>query len=365
MNRFPIILIAAAATLFAAALPAMGAKVTPNAKSLLKNKKVLIVQATNWNGNSHKTPKQNALTSLNAIKAAVGIANFTVVDNVENYTAATLAPYDIMVFNYVFQTQLAVGKPFETAFKAWLASGNKGWMGYHTSGANEPGEWDWFRDSVTVMRYHVHSVPAQNGKMTITTDAAIKAQPILQGIDESYSGTDEWYDFDLPPRAPAPDLWATCKVTYYLDEVTLVNKPTRPMNPHPMAWYREDTRKNRFYYSGFIHSDPGAASDFFYNTILRGLEYLAGYDTVVNISSQGNSILTMKGLSYVTNSRELRVETTGPHHLKILSAEGKMVGRFDGEGPATYHPEAFTNAGVYFVRYQGKSSRFTQRILVY
>lgn len=355
----------AAAALALSALPSPGAPVAPNPKSLLKSKKVLVVQATNWNGTSHKTPKDNALAILNKIKTTVGIAGFTVVDNVEAYTAAALAPYDIIVFNYVFNTQKAVGKPFEAAFKAWLASGNRGWMGYHTSGANDVGEWPWYRDSVTVMRYHVHSVAAQPGRMNITTDAAIKALPILQGMDASFTGTDEWYDFDLPPRAPAPALWTDCKVAYYLDESSLATTPTRTMNPHPMSWIREDAKKNRFYYSAFIHSDQGSSSDFFHSSLLRGLEYVAGYDGEVSISSEGNSIRNRMDLAYVTGSRELRVDAVGPHKLEILSAQGKVLERLEGIGRQTYRPAAFTESGVYCVRYQGKAARYTQRILVY
>lgn len=367
MHRTQYLPLLAAAALALSALPSRGAPVAPNPNSLLKSKKVLVVQATNWNGTSHKTPKANALAILNKIKTDVGIANFTVVDNVEAYTAAALAPYDIMVFNYVFNTQNAVGKPFEAAFKAWLASGNKGWMGYHTSGANDVGEWPWYRDSVTVMRYHVHSVAAQPGKMNITTDAAIKALPIMQGMDASFTGTDEWYDFDLPPRAPAPPLWADCKVAYYLDETTLATTPTRTMNPHPMSWFREDGKKNRFYYSGFIHSDQGSTSDFFHSSILRGLEFVAGYDTVVSVSSGGNTIRNRLNFSFVTGSRELRVDAAGPHHLEILSAQGRLLERMDGEGQRTYRPAAFAKAGVYCVRYHGGDSRtgYTQRIMVY
>lgn len=367
MKKLQCLSLAAAGTLFLTARPSPGAPVAPNAKSFLKSKKVLVVEATNWNGTSHKTPKQNGLNILKKIKADVGIpdANFVVADNVESYTANALAPYDIIVFNYVFNTQNAVGKPFEAAFKSWLASGNRGWMGYHTSGANDVGEWPWYRDSVTVMRYHVHSTAAQSGRMTLTTDAALKALPILQGMDAAFTGTDEWYDFDLPPRAPAPALWADCKVTYYLDEASLATAPTRPMNPHPMAWFREDVKKNRFYYSAFIHSDQGSSSDFFHSSLLRGLEYLAGYDSEVSISSGGNSIRNRLDLAYATGSRELRVEAGGAHALEILSAQGRLLERLEGPGPRTYRPASFAEAGAYWVRYRGEGAGFTQRILVY
>lgn len=364
MNRNIKIRIAALGLALSAAA-AFAVPVTPNPKSLLKSKKVLVVEATGWNGSSHKTAKAIALEKLNKIKTDVGIASFTVVDNVEAYSAATLAAYDIIVFNYVFNSQFAVGKPFEAAFKAWLASGNKGWVGYHTSGANDVGEWPWYRDSVTTMRYHVHSTAAQPGKMNVTTDASIKAHPILQGMDATFTGTDEWYDFDLPPRAPAPAQWADCKVTYYLDEASLATKPTRTMDPHPMAWFREDAKKNRFFYSGFIHSDAGASSDFFHSTLLRALEYVAGYETPDPITLDGQSFRTHGNLAYISGSRELNVEAAGRHRLTVLSAGGKALERFAGEGPRGYKPESFAQAGVYFVRFSSKGAKFTQRIMIY
>jgi hypothetical protein len=365
MMRIKPIFHAALAGIFLAGLAVQSAPVTPNPKSLLKGKRVLIVEATNWNSGSHNTPKSNALKKLQLIKTAVGITSFTVVDNVENYTLATLNNYDIMVFNYVFNTQKAVNKPFENAFRQWIAAGNKGWMGYHTSGANDVGEWPWYRDTVTAMRYHVHSTSAQQGVMSITTDAAIKAHPILAGMDPTFTGTDEWYDFDLLPRAPPPLAWADCKVIYYLDEATLAVKPSRPMNPHPMAWFREDALKNRFFYAAYIHSDAGSNSDFFHSSLLRGLEYIAGYDDTTPITAQGNSIRTLENMSYVTNSRELRVELDGKYRLTVFSAKGRKVFSAEGNGPMAYHPAVFAKAGLYIVKLESKSAKISQRLMIY
>jgi hypothetical protein len=363
--RIKPILKSALAGILLAGIAVQSAPVSPNPKSLLKGKRVLIVEATNWNGNSHQTPKANALKKLNLIKSSVGITNFTVVDNVENYTFATLNNYDIIVFNYVWNSQMAVNKPFEKAFKQWIAAGNKGWMGYHTSGANDVGEWPWYRDSVTVMRYHVHSTSAQQGVMNITTDATIRAHPILAGMDATFTGTDEWYDFDLLPRAPPPPYWADCKVIYYLDESTLAVKPSRPMNPHPMAWYREDEQKNRFFYAAYIHSDAGSNSDFFHSSLLRGLEYVAGYDDTTPITAQGNSIRTFKNMSYITNSRELRVELDGKYRLSIYSAKGRKLFSAEGEGRKAYNPPTFEKAGLYIVKLESKSAKVSQRLMIY
>src|SRR6185369_17092421 len=137
------------------------------------------------------------------------------------------------------------------------------------------------------------------------------------------------------------------------------------MNPHPMSWIREDARKNRFYFSGFVHSEQGSSSDFFHSALLRGLEYVAGYDTATSVLSEGNSIRTRPGLAYVTGGRELRVDAEGTYKLEILSAQGKALERLEGQGPRSYRPAAFAKAGIYCVRFQGKGVRYAQRILVY
>jgi hypothetical protein len=352
------------------------AVVTPNPKSLLKNKRVLIVEGTDWNGGSHATAKAAGIVVLNQIKTEVGITSFTIENSVQNFTLATLNNYDIMVFNNVFNTQLAVGKPFEAAFRAWLAQGNKGWVGYHTSGANDTREWEWYRDSVTAMRYHVHSLGAQSGKMTKTTDQSILSKAIVAGLDNEFVTTDEWYDFELPPNGTAAAKWPNARVIYYLDENSLANKPapSRSMNPHPMAWYRDDTVKtatapnniNHFFFASYGHSELGVKSDFFHSSILRAMEYAAGYsDSGVSINISGNPIQTWKGVSFITQSKLLSVSENGVYTLSILSANGKVLTNYNGNGPKTFAPVAFKKAGIYFVKFKSKSKSFSQRVMVY
>lgn len=309
--------------------------VPPNPNSLLKSKRVLVYNGVNLSL-SHPASRANAAAKLQLIKSAVGISSLTVMDSMDNATLATLNNYDIIVFNYVFESQKLAVKPFGAAFKQWLAAGNRGFVGYHTSGANEPGEWDWYRDSVTSMRYHVHMGPAQEGKLTITTDTSLRKQPILAGMPATFTGEDEWYDFDLKPAAPAAPTWSQCKVIYYVDESTLAIPPGRPMNPHPMAWFREDASKNRFFYAGFFHSEQGSNSDFFHSMLLRALEQVAGYQgsSHVKASAPGGG----GGPEMSARSGRLRIEVREPgrHEVDILTTEGKIAHHFSGLGFQSY-----------------------------
>jgi hypothetical protein len=342
------------------ALSLQAAPVAPNPNSLLKNKRVLIVEGQNKTGHEQSSANADAILAL--IKTEVGITTLTTL-NSNSFTLAQLNNYDIVVFNYFFETQLMPAAS-QTALHTWLLSGGKGYVGYHTSGANEVNEWNWYRDSVTSMRYNLHTLPAQNGTIRVTTNAAILTQPIMQGLPATFSGSDEWYDFDLPPRGPAAPTWVDCHVMYNLDETTLATALPRPMNPHPAAWYREDANKTRYFYGIIVHSPTGASSDFFHSLILRAMEYVAGY-APTDLTSNGGSLRTLKGMSFITDSHELRVELAGHYRLSVWSPQGKKLYAVQGEGQKTYSPEAFAKPGLYVVKLESRAANLIQRVMVY
>src|SRR6185295_3145138 len=116
---------------------------------------------------------------------------------------------------------------------AWLRKGKKGYVGYHTSGANEwaANEWRNYQDSVTGMRYALHGNGVPNGTVEITKDAAVLAQPIMKGLIDKFTATDEWYEYTTDSKIfDAAWNW---KIMYYL---TSVDNPRSPAPPnHPTA----------------------------------------------------------------------------------------------------------------------------------
>lgn len=333
---------------------AHAALVDPDPTSLLKNKKVLVLAGLST---SHGGARTAASTALGKMKDKIGFT-MTIGDS-RSVTATYLAGFDIVVFNYFFESQNMTTVSQE-AFKTWFASGKKGYIGYHNSGANQDGEWNWYRDNVTSMLYTLHSTSAQQGTINKTTDASILSEPIMKGLDANFTGTDEWYEFEQGAT------WNQCKVMYYLDESTLKTKLQHPMNPHPMAWYREDpTSKSRYFYTAIIHTPEGAATDFFHNILLRGLEYTAGYQTTSIAAPNGTSMLTWKNLSYITNNRSLRVELPGAYRLSVLSPSGKSLYSVSGEGPKLYSPSALAKPGLYMVKLESGSETTTQKLMVY
>ncbi len=329
------------------------AVVDPDPNSLLKSKKVLILDGQSG---SHAGARTNATLALESLAKKVG---FTMTKGDSRLvTVDYLSKYDIVVFNYFFETQ-KMTQASQDAFKTWFALGNKGYVGYHTSGANEAGEWEWYRNNVTSSLYNLHTLGAQNGSLTRTKDATVLAMPIMKGLDTAFTGNDEWYDFGFGAT------WADCKVIYYLNEKSLATAEPRPMNPHPAAWFREDpVTHSKYFYSIYIHSDAGAATDFFASNILRALEYTAGYQTTP-ILAHGANMRTWKDFSYVTDSRELQVNLPGRYTLSIQSPSGKKLYSVEGRGSMYFRPQAIRNPGLYIVKLVSASKRLTQRIMVY
>ena len=356
-------------TLLCGGMAANAALVTPDVTSKLSTKKILILDGTNTS--SHPQAKAAAEAMLHRILDTllhVPAASRTFAGtSLSQVTTANLANYDIVVFNFFFETQLMTTAQ-QSAIKAWLALGNKGYVGYHTSGANELNEWNWYRDSVTSMQYRLHSGSAQNGTINITTDTSVSNAPIMTGLPSTWTGVDEWYTYT--PGLTWGDTSnmnknANVRVMYYLNEKSLPTPLPDPMGTHPAAWYRQDSKQTRYFYSIFTHDPAGAGSDFFGSILLRAMEYVAGYNSGTPITSQGASMRTLHGLSFITTSRELKVEVPGHHRLTVSLPNGRQVYSVQGENRKTYTPSAFANAGLYIVKLESKSGVFSQRVMVY
>lgn len=336
-----------------------------NPPSLLASKRVLIIKGTETSGDHY-----NARLALNTrflqMRTLYGFTLDSANGSSPPSTFAQLDPYDIIVFNYWFNSsQAATLTNFQNAFRTWANSTSKrrGWVGMHTSGANELNEWNWMRDSLTSMLYFVHSTAAQTGKIGRTTDAAILSQPIMQGLVDSFQvPSDEWYEFTYGPT------WSDVKVMYYLNERSLPTQLANPMNPHPSTWYRENPiTHNRFFYTALVHNSSGVTStsgnEFFPSLMLRALEYVAGYDTTA-VSINGNGLYKNGKSCLCLMKGELKVDFQEPFQIEVRSLQGKLLFSGRGKGEQTFRPEAIQKSGLYVVKVAGKSAAFTQRVLV-
>jgi hypothetical protein len=364
------------------AIPAMAllsamtvhALVAPNAASLLKDKRILIIHGPNT---SHADTRSAMTTKLNQIWAAAGVPTSQITTTVQPPgTLAALTQYDIIIFNYWFNNENTNFASFHTAFRQWVEAGpndrgNKGWIGMHTSGATRP-EWKWFRDSVSSMQYVVHTGAAQSGTVHRNDTAGVPLDPrIMEGLPASFTGSDEWYEY-----GKSPFTWPDVRVMYYLNESGLSSPISAHFSPHPMAWYREEpNNKTRFFFTPMIHAPAGVNSqqgnDFFPSLTLRALEWVAGYQpTSIKLNGEGlyHNSEKVKGVRHYRRGEDLRVESEGPYRLEIRDMRGRLLFRAAGRGSETHRPAALRQPGMYVVkvatRTEGKPAAYSQRVMV-
>lgn len=370
-HRFPMLL--AVAMLLAAGT--VSAVVAPNPASLLAGKKILMIRGTDATTSEHGGARVALNAKMRQLRDLIGFQLDTAnaLTNGAGYQAAgsgTLLPlesYDIIFFNYWFHSANAgtLGT-FQANFKNWTNNTAKlrGWLGVHTSGANEFNEWNWFRDSVSAMGYRVHAGNAQAGTIHKTTDTAVLSQPIMAGLPDTMRiPADEWYDFSYVP------LFADAKVLYYLDEASLPTAlpTTASMNPHPSSWFRQASNGNRYFYTALVHNASGvnltSGNDYYISMMLRALEYLAGYQTTP-ISINGNGVYkNQKSVLYMTNG-ELKIDSKDAYKMEVRSMQGKLLYSGRGKGQQTYRLDALQNAGFYVVKIAGKSGIYSQRVMI-
>lgn len=344
------------------ALPVLGQVVSPNPLSPLKTKKVVVLEGGSIDGD-HLASRTATYNNMQGFATTIGFKLSK--GDPKNLTDANLNDVDILVFNYFFQTQDKSAFPDESkaAFQRWLAKGNKGYIGYHTSGANEfdKNEWVWYQDNVTSMRYILHGSGTPEGKVDKTTDADVLKNPIMEGLPATFTAKDEWYPYYDNSKVLDPK--SGCKVMYYLTNAQALDR--QPFSPHPAAWFREDAARTRYMYSTFVHFPDGANSTWFKSILLRSLEYVSGDPSTPIVKSNGKSAQTMPGLSFVTSSQELKIDIKGAYKVSIWSPKGKLLFRAKFEGERTLTPKAFEKPGVYMVKIESSKVRFSQQVMVY
>lgn len=353
-----------------AAAPAR-ARVPANPASLLADKSVLVINGTETSGD-HRNARVALMDRMRSLQAEIGFQLDSASGDAPPRTFAALDAYDVIFWNYWFNSALTANPSpafadFQNAFREWTASTDKtrGWLGVHSSGANEEDEWNWFRDSVTAMRYFVHTGPAQSGTIFRSPDTTLHDLPILEGLDTVFTTQDEWYEFDYAPLWGDTANWnaaANVRVLFYLDESTLPTALEHPMTPHPMAWIREAPNGNRFFFTSLVHTAAGANTDFMHSLLLRGLEYAAGYEPV-SVRMNGRDLAAGRGLPIVRNG-ELAVEAAGPWAVTVHSLAGARLFHARGEGTGRFRPEALREPGVYLVRVAAASGVHVRRVLV-
>lgn len=344
-----------------AAGPVGGEPAAPDPASALPGKKVMVLEGGTISGD-HLASRSAAYAALQEMASRVGFS--LTKGNTKKLGDAELRDVDILVFNYFFETELDSAFPdsSKAAFRRWLAAGHKGYVGYHTSGANEydKNEWVWYQDNVTSMRYILHGSGTPTGRVERTRDAAVLTQPVMQGLPDTFSAADEWYPYDATSKVLDPA--GGCRVMYYLANAQSLDR--QPLGVHPVAWFREDSVHTRYFFSTFVHFPSGVQSDWFRSILLRALEYTAGEAAPSVLRSDGRPMPASERAPFLLAGGRLTVDLPGAYSLSILSPLGKPLYRVRAEGRRTFAPRPLSRPGLYLIRVDAPASRYVRRVLV-
>jgi len=162
---------------------------------------------------------------------------------------ATLRRFDALVWNNVSGDVLTLSQ--RRALRHWVLNGG-GFAGVHGTGGDPVYLWDWYPDTLIGARFIGHPHAPQFQSARVVKDPA--GGPIVRGLPDSWTMTDEWYSFAQPPRGVG------VRVLARLDEATYQPGSLAMGADHPIAWARCVGRGRSFYsaigHRPEVYSDP-------------------------------------------------------------------------------------------------------------
>lgn len=203
------------------------AAVAPGAPQLLVFEKV--------NGFLHGPAILAARDALKAMAQRRGWS-LTITDKGGAMTPASLRRFDAVIFNNVSGDVLTLSQ--RAAFKAYMEGGG-GFVGFHGSGGDPETFWDWYVDTLVGARFKGHPMKPQFQDARIVVED--RSSPVVAGLGEGWTMSDEWYSFKNNPRAGGARILAT------LDERTYDPADLAMDSDHPLVWTRCVGRGRSFY----------------------------------------------------------------------------------------------------------------------
>ncbi|UWE10770.1 ThuA domain-containing protein [Actinacidiphila bryophytorum] len=244
-----------AAALFTAAAPAADAAPAPAAagQAAAAPFKVLVFSKTT--GYRH----DSIPAGISAIQQLGQQNNFTVVATEDDtqFTDANLAQYAAVVF------LSATGDPVTTqaekdAFQRYIENGG-GYVGIHA--ASDSGySWSWYGNLVGAYFKQHPAIQAA------TVNIEDHTHPSTAGLPNSYTHTDEWYDFQTNPRS-AVHVLASVDDSSYSGSTMGAD--------HPTTWCH-DFDGGRAWYTGMGHTNESYTEPNFLHLLLGGIQTAAG-----------------------------------------------------------------------------------------
>ncbi len=179
----------------------------------------------------------------------------------------------------------------EEELKAYIQSGG-GWVGVHAAADTEY-DWDWYGGLVGA---YFSSHPEVQPANIVVTD---RLHPSTKDLPVLWNHTDEWYNYNLNPRANVHVL-AVLKESSYEGGVM--------GDDHPIAWAHHYDG-GRAWYTGLGHTVESYADPHMRSHLLGGIQWAAGTvdaDVTATLASAYNEVI-------------LTTELTDPMEIDITS----------------------------------------------
>jgi cytochrome c len=241
------------ATVGLALATAIGVAATP--ASAQEDPKVLVFSKTA--GFRH----DSIPTGVAAIKA-LGAEHGFAVDATEDaaaFTEQNLAGYAAVV--WLSTTGDVLNDAQQTAFEHYVDGGG-GYAGVHAASDTEY-DWPWYGELVgAYFKSHPQIQQA-------TVDVAGHDHPSTAQLPDTWTRTDEWYNYRTNPRADV-------KVLATLDE-TSYDPGADAMGDHPIMWCHPQAQ-GRSWYTGGGHTIQSYSEPEFLNHLAGGIRYAAGIE---------------------------------------------------------------------------------------
>jgi type 1 glutamine amidotransferase len=190
---------------------------------------------------------------------ALGTANNFAVDTTEDaaaFTTANLAQYQAVV--WLSTTGDVLNATQQTAFESYVRAGG-GYVGVHAAADTEYA-WSWYGNLVGAW---FSSHPAQQ-QATIRVED--RANPATAHLPQTWTRTDEWYNYQTNPRS-------TAKVLMSLDEGSYSGGSMA--GDHPISWCKQ-FGGGRSWYTGLGHTEASYTEANFTAHLLGGIRWAAG-----------------------------------------------------------------------------------------
>lgn len=265
-----LVLAIAGAGLFYAAMRSQGFFRTPVYETerptlpTLPRPAVLLFSKTN--GYIHKEALPAAAAAFRDIAHERGWSIFATTSSAV-YNSDDLAKFDVVIWNNVSGDVLSAEQ--RAALQQYIENGG-GFVGVHGSGGDREYAWSWYPENVLKARFTGHPMNPQFQRATLHIEN--RDDPIVQGLDATWTREDEWYSFEQSPRVHGVQVLATVDETSYRPEV--FGMSLRMGSDHPVIW-KHCVGGGRVFYSALGHTAESYAEPEYRRVLERATAWAA------------------------------------------------------------------------------------------